>query len=194
MRFIYHRENLKRRFSYAVGLLSGAAIAVLPFTALASDPDPLAPPASSVSDSITESAGPAWEQINNNSAIATSDGPVLELPSVMAPGAITPDATDATAAEDPTDDDATNPLADRVGDVADYEDREAVSSALPLWPPQAAAVVMPRIYAGANYGAMPPVSVIVVRPGGISPIPATSPMLTTPRTRNFAGGWWQRAR
>ena len=83
----------------------------------------------------------------------------------------------------------------QVGDADDYEDQETVASALQLWPAPATVVAMPRVYLGANYRAMPRPSVIVVRPGGLLPIPATSPMLSGSfRAGSTLGGWWQRAR
>jgi hypothetical protein len=107
---------------------------------------------------------------------------------------------DASAQDSSMDGEAANAAdnlkaSQRLGDADEYEDRETVASAMQLWPVPATVVAMPRAYLGGNYSAMPRPSVIVVRPGGILPIPASSPMLSTPlRSGSTLGGWWQRAR
>jgi hypothetical protein len=217
MRFSYHRENLRTCPTYLVGLLCAVAFATLPMIAHADDDDAasIASPAVSeaspaVSDDISEAAPPAWQRIDNNAEIDGSDGPVLELPQVAAPtyseARVTETPADDTSSEDTSaqdpsmGDEAANntdnvQTSSPVGDADDYEDRETVTSALQLWPAPATVVAMPRVYLGNNYRAMPRPSVIVVRPGGLLPIPATSPMLSGSfRAGSTLGGWWQRAR
>ena len=210
MRFTYHRENPRTCPTYLVGLFCAIAFATLPLLAHAEDDDTASIASPAVSDDISEAAPPAWQRIDNNPEIDGSDGPVLELPQVTSSSNAaarvteTPagDASSADAsAQDPSigDEAANDPdnvqTSSPVGDADDYEDRETVASALQLWPAPATVVAMPRAYLGNNYRAMPPPSVIVVRPGGLLPIPATSPMLSGSfRPGATLGGWWQRAR
>ncbi len=197
MRVVHHREKPRPRHSITLGWLIGAALATLPVVAYGWDTDLGAPPAPAVSDSTPPPVAPDWEQISNNGEIATSDGPVLELPPV-APSSDTASASsndnaESTEATASADDEGLGAADNRVSDLSDYEEREAVPSALPLWPPPVTVVTMPRSYLGVNYNAMPRPGVIVVSPG-LNPIPATSPMLSAPRSTSFAGGWWNRAR
>jgi len=195
MRLAYHREKTKPRLSTTLGWLSGVALAVLPLVAYGWDTDLGAPPPPSISDGTSEPEAPDWEQVSNNGEIAGSDGPVLELPSVAPVSAsVSADSASAELANETTADDeeGSDSTDDRVGDLSEYEEQESVPSALPLWPPPVAVVTMPLGYAGMTY--MPPPSVIVVRPGGLTPIPATSPMLSMPRSTHFVGGWWNRVR
>ena len=197
MRLVYHREKLKRWRSMTLGGLSSAAIVILPLMAYGFDTDVGAPPAPSIVESTAPPEVPDWEQISNNSDIAGSDGPVLELPpaALTSAGEASASTTGASVPPDETadaDDGAVDVASGDVGDLADYEERETIPSALPLWPPPVTVVAMPRIYSGVTYYTPP--SVIVVRPMGITPIPATSPMLSAPRQTHFVGGWWNRAR
>jgi hypothetical protein len=202
MRVVNHREKPRPRLSTTLGWLSGAALAALPVVAYGWDTDLDAPPAPAVSDSTPPPVAPDWEQISSNSEIAASDGPVLELPPV-APSSDTASADTASASSNDNaepaeatasvDDEGPGAADNRASDLSDDEEREAVPSALPLWPPPVTVVTMPRSYLGVNYNAMPRPGVIVVSPG-LNPIPATSPMLSAPRSTSFAGGWWNRAR
>jgi hypothetical protein len=209
MRFIYHRENLRTCPTCLVGLLGAAALAALPIKAYAGEDGAGAMATPAVSDNISEAAPAAWERIDNNSAIDASDGPILELPQVAITtrsdiqardNSANDASTEDASAQDGSADDDTNDAYNvqpqqQVGNADDYEDQETVVSAVPLWPAPAAVVTMPRVYLGANYRAMPRPSVIVVRPGGLGSIPATSPMLSAPfRAGSTLGGWWQRVR
>ncbi len=197
MRLVYHREKHKPRLSTTLGWLSGLVLAALPLVALGEDTDFGVSDTSAVADSVSPPTVPDWEQISNNSEIAGSDGPVLELPAAAAPSDATAKAANTSSSQpsDETasaDDTGVDPSNDRVGDLSDYEERENVPSALPLWPAPVTVVSMPRIYGGVTYYTPP--SIIVVRPTAISPIPPTSPMLPPVGPSHFAGGWWNRAR
>ncbi|HVN89954.1 MAG TPA: hypothetical protein VMT61_09080 [Candidatus Binataceae bacterium] len=197
MRLVYHREKQSPRPSTTLGWLSGLVLAALPLVAMGEDTDLGVSETSSVADSVSAPTAPDWEQISNISEIAGSDGPVLELPAVATPAdtAATAANTNTSQPSDETasaDDTEVDPSNNRVGDLSDYEERETVPSALPLWPPPVTVVSMPRTYAGVTYYTPP--SIIVVRPTAISPIPPTSPMLPPTGPAHFAGGWWNRVR
>ena len=113
MRFIYHRENLRTCPTYLAGLLGAAALATLPIMAHAGDDGAEAMASPAVSDNISEAAPPAWQQIDNNSEIEASDGPILELPQVTATGRsaarTTDDSADGASTDDASaDDDSAN--------------------------------------------------------------------------------------
>jgi hypothetical protein len=123
---------------------------------------------------------------------------VLELPQVAIPNE---DDSESTAADSADTTDSSDQVA--TGDLNDYEDQADAGAAVPQ--PAAPMVSAPPVAAFAEdapplYAPITPPVIIVARPGGLGPFPATSPMLTTPAGSHVitgapavAGGWWQRA-
>jgi len=138
----------------------------------------------------------AWAQDYSSSfdptyaADAESDQ-VLELPQVAAP----------EQDEASSDDSSTDPDQLSSGDLNDYQNQAAGAAAVAQAAPPLM-TVPPGVIENANppYAPIAPPVIIVARPGGLGPFPATSPMLTTPagsrpvtRVPSVAGGWWQRS-
>jgi hypothetical protein len=153
------------------------------------------PPAYAASDDGVSPGG--WERVENPPD--TSKGQVLELPQMTNPddsSSATPDDGGSSDTKFPLSADA-NPgqsaAPDQLGNINDYEAQEA--GVVVLIPSRA--VRIPRINAAGPgtppspmLGGMFPSRPIIISPAGISPIPATSPMLTPPLgTGATLGGW-----
>jgi hypothetical protein len=142
-------------------------------------------PAPAFSDEISEPSTPDWSRIDDS---PDSTGQVLELPQVVAVDGTSADATADAGAASSDDTAARLPSVDGGGDLGEYTNRMNPRE-LALSPPTALYPSVGR----SRFIAIPPSSVIIVRPGGLSPIPATSPLLMTPRGSGpVFGGWWHR--
>lgn len=214
-------SNQGREFSVRYGRLVTVAILVcaaalvfsprlLPAQSSADDNSP-AMPATSMDEVSTPSAD-GWDRMEDADT-DEADGQVLEVPQVIDPASQAADEGDASeddsaasqAAGADNSDDSDDAAADRLGNLDDYENQEADadangSSIVPVpigmgTPPfNTGASGLP---AGVGSGGMLPQWPIFVRPGGISAIPSTSPMLTPPRGSAMRPGmplgWWTRA-
>jgi hypothetical protein len=182
----FSRLNGRRAISLAAALLLVTAAAPLAANAQADDS------ASALTDDISEPATADWGRIDD--ASPDSSGQVLELPQVVDPDESSADATpaDGTSVDETTDDSAAIPAGDEADYLDDNADRLTAGRALALSPP------ITSYYPAAGswrYITIPPASVIIVRPAGVGGIPATSPLLTTPRGSGpVFGGWWHRVR
>jgi hypothetical protein len=150
---------------------------------------------------ISEPAAPDWDRVE--AAEAGSNGSqVLELPQVDPGQAKSDNGTDG--GQESSQDGAE--AADQIGSVDDYENQSAMTSAGVYPVPIPAGVGRTGIGAAAvptatgmravtGPRAMVPAGPIIVRPGGLGPFPATSPMLTPPRGSGaIPGGWWTHTR
>jgi hypothetical protein len=130
---------------------------------------------------ISEPAAPDWNRVE--AAEASSDeNQVLELPQVDTGQA------KAGSGSDPAQDGSEGAeAADQVGSVDDYEEESAMTSAgvylflIPAGAGRNGIGLAPGIRALPRIGAMAPASPIIVRPSGLGPFPATSPMLMPPQ-------------
>jgi hypothetical protein len=131
-----------------------------------------------------------------DAAADTQGDQVLEVPQV----AVTNDQSNADA-ESPDDAADVADSADSPADASEYANQAAGVNAMPELPnsPSMVTAYPPIVVYPAspvrNYSTYVPPGIIIARPGGLNSIPATSPMLTTPRgSHPMMGGWWQRAR
>jgi hypothetical protein len=134
--------------------------------------DPMADAGAATAPDSSVTSGPADSSVASGPADSSvASGPaVAENPS---------DGLDASASPQPNDDVAALPGV-----------LPGMSRPLVNYHP-----VGPAINPGWRYVTLPPPTVIAVRPGSLSPLPATSPMLMTPRGAGpVFGGWWHRTR
>lgn len=207
----FDHRGASKSIKLAVAYILLAGLALMPARLRAQDDSFSAPPAPD--DDILEPADPGWNNVNEFTA--GSEGQVLEIPQAVAPEneaelsnsdtsmpTDDPDATvaeAAAAAQDPANDPADDPAHDPANDLAAYESRQAsiqeyVSPGLPR-PLVAYPQLAPAFGSGWHMVTIAPPKVIVIRPGTLSTIPSTSPLLTTPRGAGpVFGGWWNRAR
>ncbi|HLW72143.1 MAG TPA: hypothetical protein VKS22_16150 [Candidatus Binataceae bacterium] len=194
----FNQLHNRRGISLAAALLLITAVIPLALRAQTDDPD--STPA--LTEGISEAATPDWSRVDDSSP--DSSGQVLELPQVIDPGESSADATpaDAASADGATDDsvaamDSNDAAAatlsgNEAAYLDDYANRLAAARALALAPRSI------PYYPGVSswrYITIPPSSVIIVRPGGLSAIPANSPLLMSPRGSGpVFGGWWHRVR
>jgi hypothetical protein len=151
---------------------------------------------------LSAPAAPDWDRVDGTEAVSNGSQ-VLELPQVD-PTRTKGGGNDTDAAQQGSEEGAD--AADEVGSVDDYENQSAMTSVGVYMVPIPAGVrrngiglatvpAAPGIRLAPGIGAMAPMGPITVRPGGLGPFPATSPMLTPPRgSRSIPGGWWTRAR
>jgi hypothetical protein len=156
--------------------------------------------ASALTDDTSEPTTPDWDRIDDPAP--DSSGQVLELPQVVTLDESSVDATpsDAASVGETTDDSAVDmasrddtaaiPSGDEADYLDDYANRLTAGRALALSP-------RPAPYYPAvgrwRFITIPPANVIIARPSGLGGIPATSPLLTTPRGSGpIFGGWWHR--
>lgn len=157
-------------------------------------------------DEVSTLGGSGWDRIEGTEPDA-ADGQVLEIPQVVDSGSQAAHDGDAnggdSAASADNSGDSDDAAADRLGNLDDYQNQEAAAAAngfsvvpVPIIvgaPPFS--IGTPPTSAGS--GGMLPMRPIFVRPGGISPILPTSPMLTPPRSSAIRPGmplgWWTRA-
>lgn len=150
-----------------------------------------APPAEiSASSSAVLPADPAGP-IPDNISEDTEDpgGQVLELPQAVDTAGL---AVDPDAVDDASLDDSFVPPGKQVGTVADYENQADADPALASGgtPPEISGVEPPIIVTVPVYRAVP---ILIPVPQRVPGIPATSPMLTPPRSSHvIIGGWLRR--
>jgi hypothetical protein len=186
MRFDLHRASCLGVF---VGLPLIAGLALTPAVLHAQDAGTRTGPLPS--DEITEPADPGWNRVDDS---ATDSSQVLELPQVVSSD---DNATDAVDPEDSTamNDAEASAAESNYGDLNDYENQQVAAGELPQSPIQPRTVVFPPTFGGSRFIVLPPPTVILVRPRGLSPLPPTSPLLTMPRGAGpVFGGWWHRSR
>lgn len=143
------------------------------------------------------SAPPEPATADPSEAADSQNDQVLEIPQAAATDdqADTQTQSDAQAQDDADiADSGASP-----GDANDYANQSVANNPPPELSYSAPAVIFPPVVAYlaapvGSYAPYVPPNIIVTRPGGLNSIPATSPMLTTPRgSHPVLGGWWQRA-
>jgi hypothetical protein len=180
----------------ASGLILIAGLVLMPAALHAQADNFEAPPAPA--DDILEPADPGWNSVSN--LTTDSDGPVLELPQAVAAddgASVSSAAADPMGDPDPTIAPDTTVAEDQSGDLGGFEGRQANGNqfaAVPMFRPvQPFPRFNPTYNPSWRFVPQPPPTIIVIRPSGLSPLPATSPMLTTPRGSGPVwGGWWHR--
>jgi hypothetical protein len=189
-------SGTRSRSRLAGGLMLIAGLALMPGALHAQADNFEAPPAPA--DDILEPADPGWNSVSN--LTTDSDGQVLELPQAVA---VDEGASASSAAADPMENpDATmapdaTVAEDQAGDLGGFEGRPANGNQFAAAPMFRRPIAFPPFNAtsrpGWRFVPMPPPTIIVIRPSGLSPLPATSPLLTTPRGSGPVwGGWWHR--
>jgi hypothetical protein len=173
-----------RTIGVAAGLVFIATMTAAPPVLRAQTDGSEAGPAATADVSTPDS--PEWDMLDDPAS--DSDSQVLELPKLVE----TEDGTADFTTTEADDDSIEAPSGNEAGNLSDYLNRSEQGAEVALAPPPP--IIYPPV-GGWNFVTVPPSSVIIVRPGGLSPIPSTSPLLTTPRGSGpVFGGWWHRVR